>query len=136
MENNQITPDKRIIKAVLAFIILALLNVAYFFDPIFYKITDCSFKHLTGLSCPGCGLTRSFHAFANFHMNEAFGFHLLGPVIFLGFLFLLLKLSFEAITGQLIKVELKPKYIKILIIIFMLVWVGFWIVRMLGEIKF
>lgn len=136
MEKLKIQPDKRIIKASIAFLILMLLNVAYFFDPIFYKISDCGFKNITGVSCPGCGLTRSFHAFANFHMNEAFAFHLLGPVLFLGFLFLFLKLSYEAITGQIIIVELKPKYIKILIIIFMLVWVGFWLVRMLGEIKF
>jgi len=130
----KIQPDKRIIKASIAIIILALLNVAYFFDPVFYKITDCSFKHLTGLSCPGCGLTRSFHAFANFHINEAFGFHLIGPVLFLGFLFLFAKLAYEALAGQRIRIGLNPKITKILIIIFMVVWAGFWIVRMIGEI--
>ena len=134
MGSNKIEPDKRIIKAAVAAVLLALIFVAYFFDPVFYKVTDCSFKHLTGVSCPGCGLTRSFHAFANFHINEAFGFHLIGPFILIGFLILFLKLAIEAITGRGIKAKLKPGITKVLIIIFVIVWVGFWIVRMIGEI--
>ncbi len=134
MGNNKIEPDKRIIKAAIAAVLLALIFVACFFDPVFYKVTDCSFKHLTGLSCPGCGLTRSFHAFANFHVAEAFVFHLIGPVLLLGFVILFLKYAYEAISGNIIQVSVNPNLVKILIILFVLVWVGFWIVRMLGEI--
>ena len=44
-------------------VILAGATVLYFFDPAthhFYPV--CQFHRLTGWNCPGCGLTRSFHA--------------------------------------------------------------------------
>ena len=47
--------------------------------------TVCGFKNLTGLPCPGCGLTHSFCAIGKGHLLAAFGFNLLGPVLFLVF---------------------------------------------------
>ena len=44
----------------------------------------CAFRALTGLPCPGCGLTRSFVATAHGELQEAFAFHLFGPFLFLG----------------------------------------------------
>jgi len=134
MGNNKIEPDKRIIRAVFAVLLLALILIAYFFDPVFYKITDCGFKNITGVSCPGCGLTRSFHAFANFQLNEAFAFHLIGPILFLGFVILFLKFAFEVISGNIINVTANPKWVRNLIILFVLVWIGYWVVRMIWEI--
>ena len=134
MRNNKITPDRRITKAAIAVVLLALILVAYFFDPAHYKITDCAFKHLTGLSCPGCGLTRSFHAFTNFQIGKAFTFHLIGPVILVGFLLLMILLFYEAISGRKVNINIRPGLVKILLITFIAVWVGFWIVRMISEI--
>jgi hypothetical protein len=47
--------------------------------------TICGFKNLTGLPCPGCGLTHSFCALGKGHLLAAFGFNLLGPMLFLIF---------------------------------------------------
>ena len=44
--------------------------------------TICGFKNLTGLPCPGCGLTHSFCALAKGSVGEAFEFNLLGPLLF------------------------------------------------------
>ena len=43
----------------------------------------CLFYHLTGLPCPGCGLTRSFVCLGHGHFWESLHWHPLGPVIFL-----------------------------------------------------
>lgn len=43
----------------------------------------CGFKNLTGLPCPGCGLTHSFCALAKGDIGTAIGFNLLGPLLFL-----------------------------------------------------
>lgn len=43
----------------------------------------CLFYHLTGLPCPGCGLTRSFVSLGHGHFAEALHWHPLGPVLFL-----------------------------------------------------
>ena len=43
----------------------------------------CLFRNMTGLPCPGCGLTRSFCAIAKGHVERGFAFHGLGPALFL-----------------------------------------------------
>ncbi len=42
----------------------------------------CPSRGLFGFECPGCGLTRSFIATAHGHLVDAFGFHRLGPILF------------------------------------------------------
>lgn len=45
----------------------------------------CLFRKLTGLPCPGCGMTRSFCALAKGHWQQALQFHPLGPLAFFVF---------------------------------------------------
>jgi len=40
----------------------------------------CFSRRFLHFSCPGCGLTRSFGALADFRVNAAFVYHPLGPV--------------------------------------------------------
>ena len=56
--------------------------------------TLCGFKNLTGLPCPGCGLTHSFCALAKGDIVDAFGFNLLGPLLFLALMVLWVRSSF------------------------------------------
>ena len=57
--------------------------------------TLCMFRYLTGLPCPGCGLTRSCVCFAHGHFGESLAYHPLGPLVFLTLAFLgLLRLPF------------------------------------------
>jgi hypothetical protein len=44
--------------------------------------TLCGFKNLTGLPCPGCGLTHSFCSLAKGDVGSAIAFNLLGPILF------------------------------------------------------
>lgn len=43
----------------------------------------CGFKRWTGMSCPGCGLTRSWTYFAHGELLAAFRMNPVGPVLFL-----------------------------------------------------
>jgi hypothetical protein len=54
----------------------------------------CQMKMLTGLDCPGCGLTRSFIAIAHGQWREAFHFNPAGP---LWFAFLALQIPYQAL---------------------------------------
>lgn len=42
----------------------------------------CSFRALTGIRCPGCGLTRSFVYMGHLQVMEAFRMHLAGPPLY------------------------------------------------------
>ena len=44
----------------------------------------CVWKNLTGLDCPGCGLTRSFTWMGHGDVVAAFARHRLGPLLYLG----------------------------------------------------
>lgn len=45
----------------------------------------CGFRRLTGLPCPGCGLTRVADRLSHFHLRGAFDANPLGTVAALGF---------------------------------------------------
>ncbi|MCA9490880.1 MAG: DUF2752 domain-containing protein [Myxococcales bacterium] len=42
----------------------------------------CGFRRLTGIPCPGCGLTRSFVYLAHGHPIDAFRMNVFGPFLF------------------------------------------------------
>lgn len=42
----------------------------------------CTFRRFTGMSCPGCGLTRSFVFLAHGQLSLAFQMNPLGPIAF------------------------------------------------------
>lgn len=44
--------------------------------------TVCTIRRLTGMSCPGCGLTRSFAYLAHGALLPAFRMNVLGPPLF------------------------------------------------------
>lgn len=67
----------------------ALFLVSAFFKPSTGEyFTICGFKNLTGLPCPGCGLTHSFCALTQGDIGGAFGFNLLGPLLYLALIIL------------------------------------------------
>src|SRR6187549_1876594 len=63
--------------------------VAYFDPATFHFFPLCPLFELTGFACPGCGLTRGFHALFHGDMLTALDFNALIPLvtIFLGYIF-------------------------------------------------
>lgn len=102
----------------------------------------CPFRALTGIPCPGCGLTRSFTAIALGQWETAINYHLFGPVIFLGFVIAILHLSLELLT----KYQIKTIYLtwlqnpKLQILSTLVIW-GYHLTRLMalnrtGELAF
>ena len=48
----------------------------------------CPFRALTGLPCPGCGMTRAFCSIGHGEFARAFGYNALAPFVFLAALLL------------------------------------------------
>jgi len=42
----------------------------------------CPFRAVTGLPCPGCGMTRAFCALGHGDLSAAFGYNALAPFVF------------------------------------------------------
>jgi hypothetical protein len=60
----------------------------------------CPFHALTGLNCPGCGLTRGFHALSRGDVLSALQFNALIPFYFLFFLYLFVSLGLILFRGR------------------------------------
>ncbi len=59
---------------------LGLFIVGYFDPQRVGFFPKCVFHELTGFACPGCGLTRAFHAMLNGHFLESLRYNALLPI--------------------------------------------------------
>ncbi|WP_235526419.1 DUF2752 domain-containing protein [Nostoc piscinale] len=60
----------------------------------------CPIRHLTGIPCPTCGMTRSFMAIGRGNLNQAFAENLFGPILFASFLIAIVHVTLELLTRQ------------------------------------
>lgn len=83
---SRATVDRSMLLFALLVVVGALLSTA---DADVVKVFGfdvpvlCTWRRLTGESCPGCGLTRSFTLVAHGRLLEAWSAHRLGPLAFL-----------------------------------------------------
>ncbi len=96
----------------------------------------CLFKKLTGYSCPSCGMTHSFHAFAVGRPGPAFHYNRMGPFLFVLLMLLFLKLSLELVTQREIRMR-RPKIpLRIACLLISGLWMAFWAVRFSSELEY
>lgn len=75
-------PARRI-RFIKLFLVSSPLLGAFFFSHTEYSSPlVCPLRTLTGIPCPGCGLTRSFLAIAQGNFGEAVSYNILGPILF------------------------------------------------------
>lgn len=91
----------------------AASGIVWYFDPTksnFFPV--CPLYTLTGFACPGCGLTRGFHALFHGDLLTAVDYNALIPFFAAAFLFLIATLVSVAVRGKsLIKVSASPAYL-------------------------
>ena len=71
-------------------VISAIFGVVFLAPEQGISIGICLHRKIFGISCPGCGITRSIIAVAHGHFLAALRLHLGGPLVFLYFALLLL----------------------------------------------
>lgn len=111
--NEAVTKHHKRIQSVIERLkICALMFVSYFILNLFHM--GCPIKFTTGISCPGCGMTRAVLSVLRLDFQDAFHYHplfMLAPIIFLLFLF---------------ESYIKPKYCKgawtVIIILFIVTY--------------
>jgi len=130
--NRSLYIPGRLLAIVLLFFILVAPAVV---NPDRLPLPDCYFKSLTGYSCPTCGLTHSFYEIAHFDLRSSFSHHFFGPILYAVLLIVLLILIFETITGRKINVNLSLRIKKLTLIIAVIGWIGYWIIRFVHELQ-
>ncbi|HZS45694.1 MAG TPA: DUF2752 domain-containing protein [Blastocatellia bacterium] len=91
--------------------------------------TVCIFKNLTGLDCPGCGLTRSFCALSRGNIAKAFYFNKLGPFLYVVFVFAWLRalftiLRFDRVASACGQVIMRSQLGRIGLAAFVVYWIA------------
>ena len=70
--------------------VTAVLAVALFYGALQLAGITCPIKYITGISCPGCGMTRAWLSVLRLDIAAAFGYHYLFwtvPILYLFFWF-------------------------------------------------
>lgn len=101
MERIISTSTERIAAGAGVLATLAAAALVWFFNPVrsgFFP--PCMFLKLTGIACPGCGLTRGFHAAMHGDFLTALDYNALLPLyaVFLGYFFV--SLTLIALRGR------------------------------------
>jgi hypothetical protein len=80
---------------------LAGAAAVWYFDPVNSGIfPTCPLYSITGFACPGCGLTRGFHALFNGDIATALDYNALIPVIVVFFGYLFVSMLMVALRGR------------------------------------
>lgn len=114
--------------------VTGLITVTAFYNPVtagFFP--QCPLHSLTGLNCPGCGLTRGFHALFQGDILTALHFNALLPIYALIFGYLFLSLILVIVRGRGLPLSGFPPY---LLWIFLSLTVIFGVVRNLPFYPF
>lgn len=111
--NSPVPKSGRILAAAGLVGVVSASTTVWYFDPSksnFFPV--CPLFSLTGFACPGCGLTRGFHALFHGDLYTAVDFNALTPLFALIFAFLVASLVSVAVRGKgLVRLSASPAYL-------------------------
>ena len=100
-ESPKFSLRERILSAAGIFIIFCGSFYVWFFNPTTQGFfPTCPLLKMTGLACPGCGLTRGFHALFHGDFLTALGFNAMLPIYAVIFLYILASLFLVTVRGR------------------------------------
>jgi len=105
-----------------------LLSVS-FISPSFAEglMPHCLFRLLTGIPCPGCGMTRTFHMIGHGNFTDAFLMNPAGPAAFMLVVMLWVRSLVLIVSGRRIEVNMNGRTAQLLILSSVLMMVSVWI---------
>jgi hypothetical protein len=92
----------------------------------------CGFKHLTGLPCPTCGLTRALCCAVHGDWAQSLAYHPAGPLLALALFAWMLWSAAEAGRGRPMQEALRGRLGDVLLAAGFALSLGVWIVRLTG----
>jgi len=95
----------------------------------------CGFKHLTGLPCLTCGLTRSLCHAVRGDWSQSLAYHPAGPLVALTLLVWMLWSAAEAYRGRPIREALRGRLGNALLAVGFALSLVFWVARLAGQVR-
>ena len=116
-------------------LVVAAVGAGQLLASTFHVGLPCTFLALTGLPCPGCGLTRSVLALAHGHVADSVRWHPFGPLLAAGLVAALVAAAMPGavrrpVLRTIAAVESKSPLAMVLLILFGI----FWVVRLSGIV--
>ena len=94
-------PNERMFAASGAAVMVAGVAAVWYFEPATSGIFPaCPLYTMTGFACPGCGMTRGFHALFHGDILTALDFNALIPLVAIFFGYWFLSLVLTAVRGR------------------------------------
>lgn len=95
--------------------------------------TLCPFRLITGLPCPGCGLTRSWTAAAHGDIAEAFSYNFFGPISFIATIMFVVAVGVLLVRGR-AAASIAPVLRHPIVIAVAVIWVIYGIARVVDQL--
>lgn len=126
-DNRQGSLTERLAAATGAAALVAGSAAVWYFDPVkesFFPV--CPLYRLTGFACPGCGMTRAFHALFHGDLMAALDFNALVPVFAALLVYFFVSLVLYAARGRGLRIDLlQPRA----------VWIAFAVMLGFGVLR-
>lgn len=133
IENLKSIPSQIISRVIVAVGAMTILLLSVLLNPDQVDFLTCQFRELTRHSCPTCGLSHSLYAISHFQLLQSFHYHPMGIFVYVVLFLLFLKSTGELCFKKTIKIRLGSSMTGIAMLIILLVWLSFWILRLVTE---
>lgn len=107
-----------------------LFAAAALWKPADDGIPLCTFKLGTGLSCPGCGMTRALAALARGEPAVSVKYHAFAPLVALGAVLAWGALGIGLVTGRDLLPDVNARRATLLLAIFIAAFLAYWLFRL------
>lgn len=131
---HQLLNFKRIKKIKNEIFFIFLLLTLYILSEVFnFSLLKCIFHEITGLHCPGCGVTRMISSILRLDFYQAFRYN---PLVFILSPFLLIYGIIKLYEGMYDKLILNKRFEKIIVTFVIILLVIFGILRNIEMFNF
>ena len=103
-------------------IMILILLLFFVLGKVFTIYIPCLFHLITGLYCPGCGVTRMIYALASFDFYQAFRYNMLLFILFPFFIFFVLNYFYATYKNKEPLFKKVPQFIWYILIVILILW--------------
>ncbi len=120
MDTEKLKRIRRVAFIATLFIVIGIIYVAVVS---FLKFgIPCVFYELTGLKCPGCGITRAIISMLHFRIYDAMTYNALAFLIIAYILFIFINTSWVYIKSGIYHLSAGKEYISVIFLILLVAW--------------